>query len=196
MFSGQDGIPPLNLFSKAKLQSLKPHWKGNECSGTGDFPANQFGLKILVEMTSSPSSDPPVNIIFVHGLGGSATGTWTDPHTKLSWPHWLREVKGLENARIMTFGYDSDWNKIWKPNKVLDISDFAKQLAHDLWCHFSEYGDVYTRFVWSSLNALDTDGLCGSQYGRTRCQKGAFFVINTKPCIYVGIDNSPSFQKI
>lgn len=42
----------------------------------------------------------------------------------------------------MAFGYDSGWNKIWKPNNVLDISDFAKQLVHDLWCHYLDYGDV------------------------------------------------------
>jgi hypothetical protein len=106
--------------------------------------ASQLGLKILVEPNSSPSS---INIIFVHGLGGSAEGTWIDTETNVSWPQWLSELKELEDARIMVFGYDSDWNKIWKPDNVLDISDFGKQLAHDLWCHFSEYGDVDPRSI-------------------------------------------------
>jgi hypothetical protein len=82
--------------------------------------------------------------VFVHGLGGSAEGTWTDAGTNSFWPLWLSTVKGLENARIMTFGYDSSWNKIWKSNNVLDISDFAKQLVHDLWCHYLDHGDVIT----------------------------------------------------
>jgi len=98
--------------------------------------ASQLGLKIPVEPNSSL---PSINIVFVNGLGGSAEGTWTHAQIKASWPRWLSELKELEHARIMLFGYDSDWNKIWKANNVLDISDFAKQLAHDLWCHFSNY---------------------------------------------------------
>ena len=104
----------------------------------------QIGLRILIEPDHLHNSSftPPLNIVFVHGLGGSAEGTWTDGETNSFWPLWLSKVKGLENARIMTFGYDSSWNEIWKPNNVLDISDFAKQLIHDLWCHYSDYGDV------------------------------------------------------
>jgi hypothetical protein len=103
-------------------------------------PSDHFGLRILVD---PPDASTPINIIFVHGLGGSAEGTWTDDSQRKSlWPLWLPKVKGLENARIMTFGYDSGWNKIWKPNNVLDISDFGKQLVHELWCHYAEYGDV------------------------------------------------------
>jgi hypothetical protein len=86
--------------------------------------------------------DPPINVVFVHGLGGSSEGTWTDATSGSFWPLWLPEVKGLENLRIMTFGYESGWNKIWKPNNVLDISDFAKQLVHHLWLHYAEHGDV------------------------------------------------------
>jgi hypothetical protein len=103
----------------------------------------QFGLRILVEPTPSPhSSNSLINIIFVHGLGGSAEDTWTDPQTNSFWPPWLIRVKGLENARIMTFGYDAGWNEIWKPNNVLDVSDFARQLVNDLWNHYTEYGSV------------------------------------------------------
>ena len=86
-----------------------------------------------------------MNIIFVHGLGGSAQGTWKDPETNSFWPPWLSKVKGLDNSRIMMFGYDSGWNKIWKPNNVLDISDFARQLVNQLWCHYAEYGNVKFR---------------------------------------------------
>ena len=100
----------------------------------------QFGLRILVEPPNSSTS--PLNIIFVHGLGGSPEGTWTDPETNSFWPPWLSKVKGLENSRIMTFGYDSGWNKIWKPNNVLDISDFARQLVNHLWCHYTDYENV------------------------------------------------------
>lgn len=90
----------------------------------------------------SQSSDPLINIIFVHGLGGSAEDTWGDAESGTFWPLWLPEVRGLGNARIMTFGYDSGWKKIWEPNNVLDIADFAKQLCNALWLHYSEYGNV------------------------------------------------------
>jgi len=45
----------------------------------------------------------------------------------------------------MTFGYDSNWDKIWKSNNVLDIPDFARQLANDLWLHYEDHGDVRQR---------------------------------------------------
>ena len=103
----------------------------------------RLGLKTLVEPPSpAVSSSPPLNIVFVHGLGGSADDTWIDPGSGSFWPQWLPENKVLENARVMTFGYDSDWNKIWNPGNVLDISDFAKQLANEMWLHYSQYGDV------------------------------------------------------
>jgi len=103
---------------------------------------SQIGLRTLVEPLHD-SATPPLNIVFVHGLGGSAEGTWTDSQADAFWPPWLTKLGGLENARIMTFGYDSGWNKIWKPNNVLDISDFAKQLVNDLWCHYLAHGDVF-----------------------------------------------------
>jgi hypothetical protein len=52
----------------------------------------------------------------------------------------------LDNARIAVFGYDSEWNKIWKPNNVLDISDFSDQLLNALRRHYSRYGNVSTSF--------------------------------------------------
>ena|SRR5579862_3204847 len=99
--------------------------------------AGDFGLQVLFV-----PSTPQVDIIFVHGLGGSAKGTWTHRDSNSFWPLWLPKVQGLENARITVFGYDSAWNKIWKPNNVLDISDFADQLLNDLKRHYSRYGNV------------------------------------------------------
>jgi len=69
--------------------------------------------------------------------------TWTHPQSNAFWPLWLSEVKGLETATIMTFGYDSSFANIWNSNNVLDIADFGKQLAHGLWCHYGDHGDVH-----------------------------------------------------
>ena len=87
----------------------------------------QICLRVLVELP--PSSEPStilINVIFVLGLGGSAKGTWTDSQIDGFWPLWLPAVKGLENTRILSFRYDSIWNKFWKLNNILNISDFAK----------------------------------------------------------------------
>jgi hypothetical protein len=106
-------------------------------------PTNQFGLQVHVAPTIPVNSPTlPIDIIFVHGLGGSSKGTWTHPESNSFWPLWLPNVQGLENARITTFGYDSTWNEIWKPNNILDISDFADQLLNSLRRHYSLYGNV------------------------------------------------------
>jgi len=86
-------------------------------------------------------------------LGGSAYGTWTHQESKSFWPPWLVKVKGLENARIMTFGYDSSCNKIWTPNNTLDIPDFAQQLVNEIWLHYADHGEVLFLCL-QSINTL------------------------------------------
>jgi len=121
------------LRTKKKAQAEQPTALATSLPTT-----DVFGLFTLIE----PDATPLLNIVFVHGLGGSAHNTWTDDQTKAFWPPWLAKVTGLENARIMTFGYDSNWKKIWKPNNVLDVPDFARQLVNELWLHYADHGDV------------------------------------------------------
>lgn len=73
---------------------------------------------------------PSIEIVFVHGLGGESRGTWTDGQDSVCnfWPAWLPTVPGLENARILCFGYDSDWKKLWKPQTTLGIPQFGTSL--------------------------------------------------------------------
>lgn len=91
---------------------------------------------------SSIPEDNPVDIIFVHGLGGSARGTWTHPETKEFWPEWLFQMNSIRNIRIYTFGYDSAWEKLWAPRNYLGIRGFAHQLIDSLILHYEENGDV------------------------------------------------------
>jgi hypothetical protein len=136
--------------------------------------SSKLGLKTIRDPPSPHElSNPPMNIVFIHGLGGSSKGTWTDAPSGYFWPSWLPEIKGLENLRIMTFGYDSGWNKLWKPNNVLDISDFAKQLVNDLWLHYGEHGDVNV-LHHCELNVIGTYCLCCAQHGRSGGQEGTF----------------------
>jgi hypothetical protein len=102
-----------------------------------------FGLLFLDRSHSGCTSSllPPaldtfpkklVNIIFVHGLGGSARGTWTPAQAQVCWLEWIKDDKELQNVQIATFGYDASWKKIWVSRTVLGIADFAEQLFHGL----------------------------------------------------------------
>jgi hypothetical protein len=86
-----------------------------------EFP---YRLEVLYEPKTFPAF--PVQIVFVHGLNGSKRGTWTHSN-KQFWPKWLHEEKGLEDVRILTFGYNSSTN-VLKPNTNLSIPSFANQL--------------------------------------------------------------------
>jgi hypothetical protein len=109
---------------------------------TPSDPQTSLGLKIMHEPDPSSPTSNVVDIIFVHGLGGSARDTWTHPSSKVFWPSLLHEDETFSDARISTFGYDSNFTNIFAPNNVLDISDFAKQLLDCLDLHYEKYGDV------------------------------------------------------
>ncbi|OJJ68325.1 hypothetical protein ASPBRDRAFT_134181 [Aspergillus brasiliensis CBS 101740] len=59
----------------------------------------QYGIKVLYD-----SNEAEVDIVFVHGLGGSRDATWTI--NDVCWPQALLP-QDLPKTRIMTFGYDS-----------------------------------------------------------------------------------------
>ncbi|GLA42986.1 hypothetical protein AnigIFM63309_011722 [Aspergillus niger] len=59
----------------------------------------QYGIKVLYD-----SNEAEVDIVFVHGLGGSRDATWTIDD--VCWPQALLP-QDLPKTRIMTFGYDS-----------------------------------------------------------------------------------------
>lgn len=90
---------------------------------------DRFGLEVLHEPKTSTTN--PVQIIFVHGLGGSKKGTWTQSKTNGFWPDWLHDEQGLETVRIVAFGYNSAFNPL-APNNNLSIPIFADQLLDDM----------------------------------------------------------------
>ncbi|KAL8818633.1 MAG: hypothetical protein Q9223_002770 [Gallowayella weberi] len=70
--------------------------------------------------------NPILDIIFVHGLGGTSRGTWSwerDPSN--FWPPWLADDADFSRARIFTFGYNANFNGQYTSNIILD---FAKEL--------------------------------------------------------------------
>lgn len=89
---------------------------------TGDSTKGPIGLTTLFE----PSRPEIADLIFVHGLNGGSYGTWThDGDASNFWPQrWLPEDEAFRDARIHTFGYNSNWAQ----ESVLDIHDFASSL--------------------------------------------------------------------
>lgn len=78
-----------------------------------------------------------VDIIFIHGLGGSSRKTWSDSSRPGSfWPQdWLPFEQGFEDVRVHSFGYRADWGKKWQQESILNIHDFAESLIGGLRNH-------------------------------------------------------------
>lgn len=90
-------------------------------SYSGSQPQDPLGLHLVCN-----NSDPNGDIIFVHGLGGSAWKTWCwERNFKYFWPTWLADDDELSTYRIFTFGYNS---KFRGAGTNLNVVDFAKDL--------------------------------------------------------------------
>lgn len=86
--------------------------------------SDPFGLQIAYR-PEHISGD----IVFVHGLNGSAWKTWSATEEADSfWPQWLCDDELLKNYRVSTFGFNS---KV-KGSSNNDIIDFAKDLLFQL----------------------------------------------------------------
>lgn len=83
-----------------------------------------LGLNVV----HAPLSTPIVDIIFVHGLGGTSQKTWSrnrDP--ELFWPReWLPFEPELGTARVLSFGYNANFASAGRD--IFNIADFAKDL--------------------------------------------------------------------
>ena len=117
-----------------------------------------LGLLVLHHPHIEAKTQDIVSIIFVHGLGGSATGTWIHSVSKTFWPTLLHKDDRLMNARISTFGYDANFNNILAAKNALGIADFASQLLDALDLHYDEYGNV-SSFDHARLRP-DSNHLC------------------------------------
>ncbi|BCS26804.1 uncharacterized protein APUU_51515A [Aspergillus puulaauensis] len=90
---------------------------------------SQYGLKQLHE--PSEVSGPAVDIVFVHGLTGSAGDTWHHKDTGFYWPANIGTGNHVP-ARVFTFGYDADVAKFWQPVSQLGIDNHASNLLGSL----------------------------------------------------------------
>lgn len=88
--------------------------------------------KLGLNLLSCPS-DPLLDLVFVHGLGGGSIKTWC--HSKDAtrfWPkEWLPRESGFHNVRIHSYGYDADWTST-KASPTINVHDFGQQLLERL----------------------------------------------------------------
>lgn len=69
---------------------------------------------------------PILDVVFLHGLGGTSRGTWSWEHDPANfWPLWLPDDVEFSRTRIFTFGYNAAMTGQYTS---LNILDFAKDL--------------------------------------------------------------------
>jgi pimeloyl-ACP methyl ester carboxylesterase len=121
---------PFSQRSKSSTSSLERALKRLSISTQQtdiDAPVDvvgSLGLTLLFQ-----PSDPLIDFIFVHGLGGGSRKTWALSKEPLHyWPQeWLPRDPPFKNVRIHTFGYASKWAEI--KSSALNVHDFAKSLV-------------------------------------------------------------------
>ncbi|KAL8668337.1 MAG: hypothetical protein Q9168_007032 [Polycauliona sp. 1 TL-2023] len=91
-------------------------------SAQGPFTNDEsYGLNIVHE-----ADTPNIDLIFVHGLGGSSFKTWSwNRDIDYFWPAWLSLDAHLASSRILTFGYNAS---LKGPSSNLNMIEFAKDL--------------------------------------------------------------------
>ncbi|RYP26391.1 hypothetical protein DL767_008053 [Monosporascus sp. MG133] len=107
-----------SLFSLSKTLSRTSI---NPIDDDVDDPKGPLGLTLLY----SPS-EPQIDFIFVHGLGGGSRKTWSKTSQRSHyWPQeWLPRDPAFKNVRIHSYGYDSDY---WKGKEdCLNIHHIGK----------------------------------------------------------------------
>ncbi|PMD20579.1 hypothetical protein NA56DRAFT_170291 [Hyaloscypha hepaticicola] len=121
-----------------------------ERSSPGPYKSSRFGPSTLAEAATVTddgtedsrgplglnllysSSEPLVDLVFVHGLGGGSRKSWSKTNSiSLYWPQeWLPKDPAFKNVRIHSFGYNSDWIK--GSDNCLNIHHFGKSLLGEM----------------------------------------------------------------
>ncbi len=86
------------------------------------------------------SDDALVDVIFIHGLTGDSTATWSNKDGGF-WPTWLHE--DLNRINVYTLGYPSDLLGKWA-KKEMTLYERAKSILD----YLASFGEG----VWSTPN--------------------------------------------
>lgn len=121
--SAESGV---TLFERA-LNGLSTQRSKSPAFSEHSEPRGDLKGPLGLNLLHAPSQ-PLVDLIFVHGLGGGSRKTWSktsDPYHY--WPkEWLPRDPAFQNVRVYSFGYVADWSEM--KNSVLNINDFAHSL--------------------------------------------------------------------
>ena len=95
-----------------------------------ELQSDPQGLNVIYQ---PPEGCRTVDIIFVHGLGGTSQKTWSrNRDLDFFWPReWLPFEPGFAQARMLSFGYNAHFAARGREN-ILNIADFAKDLLYEM----------------------------------------------------------------
>jgi pimeloyl-ACP methyl ester carboxylesterase len=118
-------------------------WSSSDPHGVSEAPAT---AQIAAQDSSNPPSiekgpiyniqqlyKPPdgvstvIDVVFVHGLTGNAYNTWLHKKTNIHWPSTLLK-ESIQDARILSFGYDADIFNWWSQASENRVGDHAENL--------------------------------------------------------------------
>ncbi|KAL4970910.1 WD40 repeat-like protein [Aspergillus stella-maris] len=120
------------------FSSLTSSWRGNEAlestsvddgNNENDDYRGPLGLNLLYAAT-----EPIIDFIFLHGLGGGSRKTWSKTSNPYHyWPkEWLSRDPEFTRVRVHSFGYKANWAELQR--SFLTIHDFAQSLLNEIQC--------------------------------------------------------------
>ncbi|KAF2759829.1 WD40 repeat-like protein [Pseudovirgaria hyperparasitica] len=119
---GEDQTRPIRADSVTTANSV---FSGRLSAPTTSKSGDNLGLDLVVD-----NPNPAGDLVFVHGLGGTAKRTWSYNRDVANfWPSWLALEDYLNDYRVFTFGYNADFRG---GSINLNIIDFAKDLLLQL----------------------------------------------------------------
>ncbi|KAK2600092.1 hypothetical protein QQS21_005178 [Conoideocrella luteorostrata] len=112
-----------------KLSSLLPSSRKSTPQGSLR-DKNEYGLSTVFQPEGS--AGVIADFVFVHGLGGGSSTTWSIKSKPESfWPkEWLPRDPDFDGIRVHSFGYNANWRK--REKSPLDVHAFGQSLVEDL----------------------------------------------------------------
>ena len=121
--------PDVLRVSARRPSQLSQDPSSRDLSPSPDRRNETLGLQVIYQ----PVSAAPLDIIFVHGLGGDSRKSWSKNHDpNLFWPQlWLPLEPDIDRARIFSFGYNASFHA-GAAKSISNIADFAKELLFEM----------------------------------------------------------------
>lgn len=123
-------------FSSSPSPTLPEQARAKPSNAGGSFEStprliskgSNYGIKVLHD---GGIGDTGVDIVFIHGLTGNAFNTWYHKDSDTHWPTELLKID-IPDARILTFGYDANFERFFEPRTVSRLTNHAEELVDQL----------------------------------------------------------------